>query len=435
MSSAEVFDGPTTRSTLELHALNHGFKVRGWTLHAPVSVGRKSSDEIQLNEEEGTYSVSRSHAFLWHSDSRWWVLDRNSTNGTYVNGVRIGSAAVPLKLGDIVQFAKVACVVRKATVAPSVRPARRVPDETIPFQWPGTTEEFLRVGSPLNFDSLRIFPLYSMPVGKADYLLSQEAMALGVVTVSEVSEEGNVPELRVDNRDERRVLFFEGEELRGGKQNRVLNSCVLVPGRSEIPVPVSCVERGRWRYTDGGTRHGASIGSARIRRALRTSVNQSLSQSHGHLSDQGSVWNEVQSQHDTLLIQSPTQSMTDTMVHFGSRIAEVQDALPYIEGSSGLAVAVGSKLVSLDLFDSPSTCERMWNPLLGGLAIDQLMSSEWTTDVDRDELIGMLHQAASAKWHAVPAVGDGEGYRTGFGGTAGTALVLNGGLVHGSLVF
>ena len=45
-----------------------------------------------------------------------------------------------------------------------------------------------------------------------------------------------------------RVLFLEGEELVGAKQNRILNTSVLLPARSKIKIPVSCVERGRWAY-------------------------------------------------------------------------------------------------------------------------------------------------------------------------------------------
>jgi len=55
---------------------------------------------------------------------------------------------------------------------------------------------------------------------------------------------GSVPDLLVDNRGDVRVLFLEGEELIGAKQNRILNTSVLVPAHSKIKIPVSCVEPG-----------------------------------------------------------------------------------------------------------------------------------------------------------------------------------------------
>jgi len=57
-----------------------------------------------------------------------------------------------------------------------------------------------------------------------------------------------VPNLAVDNKGERFVLFVEGQELRGAKQNRVLNASVLIAAHTKTVIPVSCVEQGRWRY-------------------------------------------------------------------------------------------------------------------------------------------------------------------------------------------
>jgi hypothetical protein len=43
-------------------------------------------------------------------------------------------------------------------------------------------------------------------------------------------------------------LIVEGEELLGAKQNRIVNATFLVAGKTEIVIPVSCVEQRRWRY-------------------------------------------------------------------------------------------------------------------------------------------------------------------------------------------
>ena len=40
---------------------------------------------------------------------------------------------------------------------------------------------------------------------------------------------------------------MDGEELLGAKQNRIVNLTILVAANSELTIPVSCVEAGRWR--------------------------------------------------------------------------------------------------------------------------------------------------------------------------------------------
>jgi hypothetical protein len=43
----------------------------------------------------------------------------------------------------------------------------------------------IRVADPIRHESLTVFPLLAQPDGSVDYLLSDEAMAAGSVTVEE----------------------------------------------------------------------------------------------------------------------------------------------------------------------------------------------------------------------------------------------------------
>jgi len=55
------------------------------------------------------------------------------------------------------------------------------------------------------------------------YLMLDEALAAGLASVTEVSVDGSVPELRLQNLAPSPVLILNGEELLGAKQNRVVN--------------------------------------------------------------------------------------------------------------------------------------------------------------------------------------------------------------------
>ncbi|MCC6512272.1 MAG: EAL domain-containing protein [Pirellulaceae bacterium] len=80
----------------------------------PFSVGRQPGCCLQLNYR----TISGHHADLQLDRNQLWVVDRKSTNGTYVNGRRI-SEPTPLREEDLVQFADVAmrvkCDVRRTT--------------------------------------------------------------------------------------------------------------------------------------------------------------------------------------------------------------------------------------------------------------------------------------------------------------------------------
>jgi hypothetical protein len=123
----------------------------------------------------------------------------------------------------------------------------------------------IRVGAPIRHESLAVFPLFPAARDEVDYILSDRAIESGAVTVEEIDEAGSVPDLSVENKGDVRVLFLEGEELVGAKQNRVLNTSLLIAARSKTKVPVSCVERGRWGYSSRTFQSGGTHSPSKLR--------------------------------------------------------------------------------------------------------------------------------------------------------------------------
>ena len=64
--------------------------------------------------------------------------------------------------------------------------------------------------------------------------------ALTKLRITEIGESGSVPELAVENPLEASVLLYDGVELVGAKQNRILNVSVLVDKKTTLKIPVSC---------------------------------------------------------------------------------------------------------------------------------------------------------------------------------------------------
>ena len=53
-------------------------------------IGRAPECTLQLDNS----TVSSFHARIYHSQAQWWVEDKNSSNGTFLNGVEIQQPAV-----------------------------------------------------------------------------------------------------------------------------------------------------------------------------------------------------------------------------------------------------------------------------------------------------------------------------------------------------
>ena len=268
-----------------------------------------------------------------------------------------------------------------------------------------------------------------------DYLLSDEAIQAGTVTIQEVSEGGSVPNLLVENSGEIRVLFLEGEELVGAKQNRILNTSVLLPARSTTKIPVSCVERGRWSYKSRQFGSGGRHSPSKLRHALKRSVGESLARGTGHRSDQGKVWEEVDKQQTQLGVSSKTGAMADSFEAHQQQIDRYSEQFQYPEGVAGLAVAVGDKIVAVDLFDNPVTCRKVWKRLLSGFILDAVGLNAGTEQVTQPAVEDVLTALRNSSWKKVEPVGDGEEYRVrSEDGTQASALAFGDSLVHGSVL-
>jgi len=132
---------------------------------------------------------------------------------------------------------------------------------------------------------------------------------------------------------------------------------------------------------------------------------------------------------------SETAAMSDTYDRYEDRLKEFREQLRYVEGASGIAVAVGAQVVAVDVFDRPSTCQKVWDRLLTGVVMDALEARQPEKVVEPADVEGLLSRLRAAAWEPAPAVGEGREYRTDAVPPAhASSLALGDSVLHGSVV-
>lgn len=262
----------------------------------------------------------------------------------------------------------------------------------------------IHVGAPIHRGALTLFPLWTEhPEGAGEYVTGPAAEAAKALTVDEL-DQASVPQLLAKNLGDAPVLLLEGEVLAGGLQTRVLNVSVLVPALQSLPVPVACVEAGRWGNHRQSQR-GATHSPPTLRRRKTASVNASKVHGSRH-ADQGAVWDSVSEYEEALAAPSMTSSYADVVDNRKTDVASLTDGLMPLPGQRGVVVGIGGAVRGMELFDRAETFADYFDSLLAGYAIEALAAEPVPTPAAHARRF--IRRVAAAQWTWTEAVGLGR---------------------------
>jgi hypothetical protein len=293
----------------------------------------------------------------------------------------------------------------------------------------------LTLGTPQVFKNLALFPLLNGGETRADYSMLADALKGGQVRVTEISASGAVPELLLDNASPGRVLLLDGDELVGAKQNRVLNITLLIGANQKVVIPVSCVERGRWQARSAEFSSEDRMMFAKGRAAKMSQVSHSMRTSGTRRSDQGAVWDAVQAKTSLFQAASPTGAMSDVYHHVAGDVRDYRAAFQAVPRQVGALFALDGRPVGLELFDATGTLASTLGRLVESYALDAIESPRKASPVpDGASAEAFLARAVAARAEVAKAVGEGEDVRLEAPGLVGEALVVDGRVVHLSVL-
>lgn len=243
-----------------------------------------------------------------------------------------------------------------------------------------TTTAAYTIGRPQVAGPLAVYPVLGPPPA-LNYLGLTEAIKLGAC-VKELDEGASVRQVIVENPTDLPILIYEGEQIKGAQQNRSVDTSILVPAKSGIPVPVSCIEQGRWE----GGRHSEpfTVSEHTADPALRAVKREhSHRPGSGGRPDQGRVWSEVGTRLGAFSVASSTDSLEDLFAMRSHRIEELRRPLALTPGQIGAVVEISGRPVALDLVSRSSVYAALSAALNSGYALQAANAEPAKPDHER----------------------------------------------------
>lgn len=172
----------------------------------------------------------------------------------------------------------------------------------------------------------------------------------GGLVITESTDMGVVGKLTALNNTELYLLLTDADVLAGAKQNRVLNKSVLLAPMSKTILDVSCVERGRWQYAGKTFNAPVNIADPDLRREKAESIARWKTRPQEHDSIQGKVWSHVRMKMDAMNFENATESYSALLSYNTERFKKEFPECQAEKGCNCLAVVIGSKVISADIF-------------------------------------------------------------------------------------
>jgi hypothetical protein len=295
----------------------------------------------------------------------------------------------------------------------------------------------LKLGRKQSYKNLTVFALLSDYNADSDYLTLGEALFGNLIDVVEKDEGGSVPELKVVNRSGRMVLILDGEELVGAKQNRIVNTTILIAGKTTTVIPVSCVEQGRWSYRSNKFSSEKRLMAGTLRAHKANQVKFSLKNSGRFSSDQGAIWNQVEKMAMQRDAVSPSMAMSEIYRKEAPSLEKYVKHFDLTDSQVGAVFIINGKVAGMDCFGKPETFSKVFEKLVESYALDAIDSlgkdREKTKKGTKSEASKFIEASAGCRVEAHQSVGLGTDCRLDADHSTGFALAHDKKVLHMSL--
>lgn len=257
----------------------------------------------------------------------------------------------------------------------------------------------------------------------------ERAMERGLARVTETSPAGEVPFLMLENKGDNPIIILDGEELVGGKQNRIINTTLVILAKTSVKIPVSCIQAGRWRNERAEFDSTGSIFRARSRATQKATVTANVRESGSFLSDQGAVWDEVSASLDELGVRSETSDFREGHESIAHRLEEFVEVIRPMENQIGSIFVNAQGFLGLEILGTPGLFSQFYQKVIRSFAFEVLGAPDLNGSfmLETRQWWDMILKSQVTR-HASPSAG--EDIRVGTEDLIGSGLIWNNVLVH-----
>lgn len=285
------------------------------------------------------------------------------------------------------------------------------------------TLDNMQVGQPLKYANMEVFPLFNTVIRKTKYITLKNGLKKGVLEIVEKNQSGTVSELRVINKGNKRVLLLDGEELAGAKQNRILNTTILLKKYSDTIIPVSCTEAGRWHYKTDEFYDSDVLAFPDMRSKKAKAVSENLKRTHQFRSNQAQIWDHVEKLSVSLsVLDSSTQAMKDVFREKNKDTKKYLEKILYQKKQKGVVVIINGQIVGVDYLSSSKAFKKLFPKLVKSYALQALEKTIQTKSFPKEQVKLFMDKIKKVEVSKFKSPGHGYDLRISGDGLSGNAL-------------
>ena len=310
----------------------------------------------------------------------------------------------------------------------------------------------VRMGQPQRHANITLFPLFNARQSDLDYQTMDPSLMRGDLEITEINQGGEVPMLKAHNRVNEFILLLDSEEIKGAKQNRVLNTSILLPRKKHTIIPVSCTESGRWAYASADFQPSGNMMPKAARTHKMRSVTTTIATVAAecaatsapmpaaaccYASDQSEVWHDVADLQAKTHVASSTSAMNDVYEAMREKVDRFTNQFDLQPGQNGVLVLKNGEVMGLDMLSQPEAYSELHRKIIGSYvmdsAIDEAISTEeWVDEEARAETF--MKEVIGAEGQSHESAGEGTDVRYDYPTLSGTTLIHEEQLIHASFL-